>query len=97
MPKFGDVKRQHGRIEGLDAVLDRIVLECPHVDRIVPGRMGRKKTNTPPRLRVQYPTGTPPTGLKCLYTISGSWQEVFLVCSDAAGARSWIEERYGTE
>lgn len=91
MPKFGDIKRQHGRIEGLDALLDRVMRDCPEVTRIVPGRMGRKKGNTPTRLRVQYATGSPPTGLKCLYTRNGSWQEVFLVCSDAEAARAWLE------
>ncbi len=94
--KFGPIKRQHGRVEGLDALLERLVRECPTVSRIVPGRMGRKRGRTPPTLRVQYvttaPDGTRPTGLKCLYTRAGSWQEVFLVCSDPDAARAWIEK-----
>lgn len=95
MAKFGPIKRQHGRIEGLDDLLDRIIRECPHVTRIVPGRMGRKHGNTPARLKIQYATspqgGGPATGLKCIYTKSGSWQEVFLVCDDIDAARKWLE------
>ena len=37
--KFGRIKRQHGRVGGLDTILDRIVKNCPHVSRIVPGRI----------------------------------------------------------
>lgn len=96
MAKFGNIKRQHGRIEGLDVILDRIVRECPHVTRIIPGRMGRKRGKTPGGLKVQYPTtpggvDDPASGLKCIYTRQGSWQEVFLVCDDAAEARRWLE------
>lgn len=94
MPKFGEIKRQHGRIEGLDELLDLILRRCPGVTRIVPGRMGRKKGTTAPRLRVQYPTaapGKPASGLKCIYTVSGLWQEVFVVCSDVEAARAWLE------
>lgn len=90
MPKYGSVKRQHGRIAGLDILLDKIVDGCPHVTRIVPGRIGRKKGKTRPRLRLQYATGDPATGLKCIYSSSGSWQEVFLVTSDAEAARDWL-------
>lgn len=93
--KFGPIKRQHGRVRGLDVLLDRLIAECPTVTKIVPGRMGRKKGKTPQTLRVQYtttaPDGTRATGLKCLYTSAGSWQEVFLVCSDPEAARAWIE------
>ena len=95
--KFGNVKRQHGRESGLDEILDRIVRDCPHVTRIIPGRLGRKRGRTPGGLRVQYPTtpngdpGQPTNGLKCIYTRQGSWQEVFLVCDDALQARRWLE------
>lgn len=97
MTKFGRIKRQHGRIEGLDALLDRIVAQCPHVSRIVPGRLGRKRGKTSPRLRIQYATvkgaeSATPTGLKCIYTRAGSWQEVFLVCDDAEAAERWLRE-----
>lgn len=94
--KFGPIKRQHGRIDGLDPLLDRILRECPHVTRIIPGRMGRKRGRTPAGLSIQYPTSrrggaAAATGLKCIYTSQGSWQEVFLVCSDSAAARAWLE------
>lgn len=96
--KFGPIKRQHGRIHGLDALLDRVLAECPTVTRIVPGRMGRKKGKTTPAFRVQYvttaPDGTRPTGLKCLYTAAGSWQEVFLVCSDPDAAHAWLKREF---
>ncbi len=97
MAKFGNVKRQHGRVAGLDEILDRIVRDCPHVTRIIPGRMGRKRGKMPGGLKIQYPTtpaggaDDPANGLKCIYTRQGSWQEVFLVCVDADGATQWLK------
>ena len=85
--KFGRIKRQHGRVGGLDAILDRIVAECPHVTRIVPGRIKVRRGNSPPSFKIQYPT---PAGLKCLYTGTGTVQEVFLICSDAEAASAWL-------
>lgn len=85
--KFGRVKRQHGRVGGLDAILDRIVKGCPHVSRIVPGRIKVRRGKTPPSFKVQYPTEA---GLKCLYTGTGAVQEVFLICSDTGAARGWM-------
>lgn len=85
--KFGRVKRQHGRVGGLDAILDRIVRDCPHVSRIVPGRIKVRRGKTPPSFRVQYPT---PAGLKCLYTGTGTVQEVFLICADVDATRAWL-------
>jgi hypothetical protein len=88
--KFGKIKRQHGRIGGLDSILDRIVSDCPHVTRIVPGRIKVRRGKTPASFRVQYPTAA---GLKCLYNSTGTVQEVFLICSDAGGARQWLIEQ----
>ncbi len=85
--KFGRIKRQHGRVGGLDAILDRIVKHCPHVTRIVPGRIKVRRGKTPPNFKVQYPTTA---GLKCLYTGTGTVQEVFLICSDDAKAKQWL-------
>ena len=85
--KFGRIKRQHGRVGGLDKLLDRIVKQCPHVTRIVPGRIKVRKGNSGPSFKVQYPTGA---GLKCLYAGTGTVQEVFLICSDAEGAKRWL-------
>jgi hypothetical protein len=87
--KFGRVKRQHSRVGGLDEILDRIVKRCPHVSRIVPGRIKVRRGKTPPSFKVQYPT---PAGLKCLYTGTGTVQEVFLICDDAAAATRWLVE-----
>ena len=87
--KFGRIKRQHGRIGGLDAILDRIVRDCPHVSRIVPGRIKVRRGKTPPSFKIQYPTEA---GLKCLYTSTGTVQEVFLICSDSESARRWLVE-----
>jgi len=87
--KFGRIKRQHGRVGGLDQILDRIIRNCPHVSRIVPGRIKVRRGKTPPSFKVQYPT---PAGLKCLYTGTGTVQEVFLICSDEVKARQWLEE-----
>jgi hypothetical protein len=85
--KFGRIKRQHGRVGGLDAILDRIIKNCPHVSRIVPGRIKVRRGKTPPSFKVQYPT---PAGLKCLYTGTGTVQEVFLICVHEAKARQWL-------
>jgi hypothetical protein len=88
--KFGRIKRQHGRIAGLDEILNRIVAECPHVSRIVPGRIKVRRGKTPASFRIQYDT---PAGLKCLYNSTGTVQEVFLICSDSRKARQWLEEQ----
>ena len=88
--KFGRIKRQHGRVGGLDKILDRIVAECPHVSRIVPGRIKVRRGKTPASFKIQYPT---PAGLKCLYTATGTVQEVFLICSDWEGAKRWLIEQ----
>ena len=87
--KFGRIKRQHGRVGGLDAILDRIIKNCPHVSRIVPGRIKVRRGKTPPSFKIQYPTES---GLKCLYTGTGTVQEVFLICSDTAKAASWLAD-----
>ena len=85
--KFGRIKRQHGRVGGLDEILDRIIKRCPHVTRIVPGRIKVRRGKTPPSFKIQYPTDS---GLKCLYTGTGTVQEVFLICSDLHAAAEWI-------
>src|SRR5258705_11445943 len=87
--KFGRIKRQHGRVGGLDKILDRIVRDCPHVTRIVPGRIKVRRGKTPASFKVQYPTEA---GLKCLYTGTGTVQEVFMICSDAAKTAQWLVE-----
>jgi len=88
--KFGRIKRQHGRVGGLDEILDHIVKHCPHVSRIVPGRIKVRRGKTPPSFKVQYPTSA---GLKCLYTGTVTVQEVFLICKDADAARQWLIEQ----
>lgn len=85
--KFGRIKRQHGRVGGLDELLDHLVKACPYVTRIVPGRIKVRRGKTPPSFKVQYPTSA---GLKCLFTGTGTVQEVFLICSDAEAARRWM-------
>ena len=85
--KFGRIKRQHGRVGGLDEILNRIIRNCPHVTRIVPGRIKVRRGKTPPSFKIQYPTDS---GLKCQYTGTGTVQEVFLICSDEKAARAWL-------
>ena len=87
--KFGRIKRQHGRVGGLDAILNRIVRDCPYVSRIVPGRIKVRRGKTPALFKVQYPT---PAGLKCQFVSTGTVQEVFLICSDTEAARKWLWE-----
>lgn len=78
----------HGRVGGLDKLLDRIVAECPGVTRIVPGRIYVRRGKTPPRFKVQYATES---GLKCLFEGTGTVQEVFVVTGDAEAVRAWLE------
>lgn len=85
--KFGRVKKQHGRIHGLDEVLQRIVKECEAVTRIVPGRISVRRGTAGRCLKLQYPTTA---GLKCLYSAAGTVQEVFLICSDSEQAVAWL-------
>ena len=80
----------HGRVGGLDKLLDYIIESCPHVTRIVPGRIKVRRGKTPPNFRVQYPTDA---GLKCLYNGTGTVQEVFLICADAEQAKAWLTEQ----
>lgn len=85
--KFGRVKRQHGRLSGLDGILDEILKRCAQVSRIVPGRIKVRK-GTSRGFKVQYPTDA---GLKCLYSAPGTVQEVFLICNDQQAAAAWLE------
>ena len=89
--KFGRIKRQHGRVGGLDKLLDRIVRDCEHVTRIVPGRISRRRGKTASSYKVQYETDA---GVKCIYIGPGTVQEVFLICSDAKKAIEWVRETY---
>ena len=88
--KFGRIKRQHGRVGGLDVILDRIVKNCPHVTRIVPGRIKVRRGKGDRAFKIQY--NTEKTGLKCIYLGPGTVQEVFLICTDAAAAAKWLLE-----
>jgi hypothetical protein len=40
-------------------------------------------------LKLQYST---PAGLKCLFTSTGTVQEVFLICSDKQAAEDWLRK-----
>ena len=73
--KFGRIKRQHGRVGGLDKILDRIVRDCPDVSRIVPGRIKVRRGKSPPSFKVQYPTGT---GLKSVLPAPAPRRRCFL-------------------
>ena len=57
--------------------------------RIVPGRIKVRRGKTPPSFKIQYPTDS---GLKCLYTGTGTVQEVFLICSDEQKAQAWLRD-----
>ena len=85
--KFGRIKKQHGRVGGLDEILNLIIKQCPHVSRIVPGRIKVRRGKTPASFKVQYPTAA---GLKCLYTGTGTVQEVFLICTDSEAGKQWL-------
>jgi len=89
--KFGNIKRQHGRVGGLDAILDKIIDQCPYVTRIVPGRISRRRGKTAASFKVQYETDA---GVKCMYVGPGTVQEVFLICSDSKKAIEWVNEKF---
>jgi hypothetical protein len=74
-------------VGGLDQILDRIIKQCPHVSRIVPGRIKVRRGHTPPSFKVQYPTDA---GLKCMFNGTGTVQEVFLICADAQATKAWL-------
>ena len=86
--KFGKIKRQHGRVGGLDELLNRIIKECESVSRIVPGRISVRK-GTLRTFKIQYATQA---GLKCQYCAAGTVQEVFLICSDSDAAAEWLKK-----
>ena len=89
--KFGRIKRQHGRVGGLDDLLNLIARECPHVTRIIPGRINRRRGKSAAgTFKIQYPTDA---GLKCLYTGTGTVQEVFLICSDTEATKKWLRDQ----
>ncbi|HEY0010059.1 MAG TPA: DUF2103 domain-containing protein [Tepidisphaeraceae bacterium] len=92
--KFGKIKRMHGRVGGLDKILDYIIDSCPHVTRIVPGRIKVRRGKTPPNFRVQYGTDA---GVKCLYNGTGTVQEVFLICSNQDAALAWLAKEFPAE
>lgn len=76
-------------LEGLEELSKQILKDCPHVQRIVPGRINRRKGRGVAEFKVQYPT---PAGLKCIYLRSGATQEVFLICSDLQLAQEWLQK-----
>lgn len=86
--KFGKIKKQHGRLNGLDQTCEAILKGCTSVSRIVPGRIKVRKGNTR-GFKLQYATEA---GLKCLYSAPGTVQEVFLICTDEQAARLWLED-----
>lgn len=88
--KFGKVKKEHSMLEGLEDLCKQILKECAHVQRIVPGRINRRKGRGVAEFKVQYPT---PAGLKCIYLRSGATQEVFLICSDLTQVQDWLSQK----
>ncbi len=73
----------------MDSLLDRIVRDCPYVSRIVPGRIKVRRGHDARPFKVQYPTDA---GLKCLFSGTGTVQEVFLICNDATAAWKWLKD-----
>ncbi len=86
--KYGRVKREHGRVRGLDDVCDAILKRGPNVTRIVPGRINRRHGTGPAKLTIQYHTES---GVKLMWYISGTVQEVFVVTNTPVETETWIE------
>ena len=72
------------------ASAQRYCTTWPHATRIVPARIKVRRGKPPASFKIQYPT---PAGLKCLYTGTGTVQEVFLICSDQEKAAAWLVEQ----
>lgn len=77
-------------LEGLEELCKQLLEQCQMIQRIVPGRISRRKGRGGAELKLQYPT---PSGLKCLYLKAGATQEVFLICSDEQAAQDWLQAR----
>ncbi len=92
--KYGKVKREHGRVRGLDDVCDRILKQGPGVSRIVPGRISRRRGQGKAKLTISYATES---GLKCIFTIGGSVQEVFVVTNTPSETESWVRAFIASE
>ena len=92
--KYGKVKREHGRVQGLDDLCNLIVKTIPSVTRIVPGRIKRRRGTGPAKLTLSYATDS---GLKYIYSVGGTVQELFVVTGDAettqAAMRDLIKEQ----
>lgn len=86
--KFGKVKKQHSMLDGLEDLCRALLKHCSQIQRIVPGRISRRKGRGEAELKVQYPT---PAGLKCIYLRSGATQEVFLICSNEQAVQEWLK------
>lgn len=87
--KYGKVKREHGRVRGLDEICDLLIKQAPGVTRIVPGRIKTRRGQGTAKLTIQYATES---GLKLIYTISGTVQEVFVVTPTPEETRVWLAE-----
>ena len=85
--KYGRVKREHGRVRELDGVCDAILRDGPGVSRVVPGRISRRRGQGRAKLTVQYATES---GVKCIFTVGGSVQEVFVVTARQAEVQAWL-------
>ncbi len=89
--KYGKIKHEHSMLEGLGDLLRELTEGCPGVQRVVPGRIHRRRGKGPAFFKVQYPT---PAGLKCLYLRGGATQEVFLVGSELADVQLWVARKF---
>ncbi len=79
--RVAGVKREHGIVEGLLPVLERIAAE-PGVDAVIPGRIRVTRSNTPGlKVRLQARTVT---GFKLGARAQSLAQEVFVVTRRAA-------------
>jgi hypothetical protein len=56
----------------------------------VPGRIKVRRGKGAGELKIQYPTAA---GLKCLYTGTGTVQEVFIICSDPDKTIKWLADQ----
>jgi hypothetical protein len=83
--RIAGVKREHGIVEGLLPVLERIAA-LAEVDAVIPGRI-RVTTNNCPGLKIRLQARTV-TGFKLGARARSLAQEVFVVCreSDAVEA-----------
>ena len=85
--RVGGVKREHGIVEGLLPILERIAA-LPDVSAVIPGRI-RVTANNCPGLKIRLQARTV-SGFKLGARARSLAQEVFVVCREAESVEATL-------